>query len=374
MKKNNYIAYLENDTDIQQLYQFNKDMQWNTVQVTALAKQNVIVNILLSAKIVTVLTLTPPKKYEKYGKQLLLNLVENHIVEPIEEIELFLVEKQKKQLVVAIINKEKWQSLLTNIQENGWELGKVWIDALCLPIKKNNSSLFAINSQKVLWRSYNNQIFNGYFNILEQTQDFQDSNSQWITVQPAEISDSNYQLNAIKEVLSFTQTTKHNLNPKATDGKQIEKHKMPIITLALVTLTLWTTNLYLSNRHNQKTADTYYQGSVELFRQVFPEAKKIPTRSYLTQKLKTLADTDSSNQSKWIKWLELIARYIDTKHTEILSIDYYAQPPRMVIEIEAQNNEWVQKLTNQLSKTLIVNNIKNTQNNNMIQTTLEIKE
>ncbi|MBS9778573.1 MAG: hypothetical protein KGV50_07440, partial [Gammaproteobacteria bacterium] len=116
MNNNLYLAYQKTLDRVEQLYCKNEHGYWNVANITDIVStQSQVVDILLSAKNVVILSLTPPKNYEKYGKTLLLNLVENKIIEAISTVELFVLHKTKHSVTVAIINKKKWEAFKTHL-------------------------------------------------------------------------------------------------------------------------------------------------------------------------------------------------------------------------------------------------------------------
>ncbi len=356
------------------LYCREKGGDWQPISAEHLSAQALTLDVVLSARFVTVLSLQPPKNYRKYGQAFLLNFAEPNIAQPIERVELFPLQQHQDRLSVAIIDKQLWQTLSAQVAAHGWQLGKVCIDALCLPLREQQASLLALSQQQVLWRHANDAIFSGDLALLEQTQTYQDNpadNAQWLTPQQATDNAAPAQEAAIKQLLTWAQTAQHNLHPPVAShqsGRQIAG----IAVTAGLALLLWTANLTLSNRHQQQLADNYYRESVALFHSVLPQYQKIPSRTYLKQQLARVLDNQPVAPAYWRDWLLAVAQTLNTETTQVLSIDYYSQPPHMTLVVESANQDALQALNNRLAQTLSVQLTQSEQQTNGLRATLEV--
>ncbi len=367
-----YLEELDNVSDFSQCYCREKGGDWQVTTDQA-PRDQAVLDVVLSAHWVTVLTLQPPKNYRKYGDAFLLNFVEPEIAQSIDTIALFPLSQHGDSLRVAVIDKTLWKSLCAKVAERGWQLGKVSIDALCLPISGQDGSVLAITPQRVLWHSAEGAIFSGDLAILEQTQAFQANNNHWLNARPnASDSDSaQHDDLAIKQLLTWAHSAPHNLHCQ-TEQAPSRRKTLAIASLAGLALLLWTLNLALSNRHQRQLADNYYSESVKLFHQVLPQYKKIPSRTYLKQRLAQLIDNQPTEAVYWRNWLLQVADAFDNQATELVSIDYRTEPARMTLVVKAQNAEALEALSNQLSQQLAVQRTQMTQDNDGMRATLEV--
>lgn len=371
MNNNLYLAYQKTLDRVEQLYCKNEHGYWNVANITDIVStQSQVVDILLSAKNVVILSLTPPKNYEKYGKTLLLNLVENKIIEAISTVELFVLHKTKHSVTVAIINKKKWEAFKTHLTTHDLVLGNVWIDALCLPIDSNTASLFAINQNTVLWRSCNDDVFSGNLSLLEQTSEFKNCDTEWLTLQPERLTDSHQ---SVKQLLSYTKTTNHNLNLQKTSIRN--RNDVKIVTvLAVFSVILWTTQLALSNRSQRRIAESYYENSKHLFKKIFPQAKKIPTRSYITRRIDTYSDRiKTTNTRNWHSMLKILNDTVENSDVIVKTISYYTQPMRLNVQLSFSDQSQMNMVKNNIDKTAKITTISEMRDSNGIHITWEIQ-
>lgn len=364
MKNTIYIAYLRQQTDFPVLYCVKKKRS-RIIDRSTSSRERLGVHLLLSAHDITLLNISIPPNSKKYIQKILPHLVEPYLAKPIEAVKILLLKYSKNQISVAIINKKRWQSVIKHIEQSGWQLNKIWIDALCLPVSDDTSSLFMLSEQQVLWRSPDDYIFSGALTLLEKTHDYKTHPVNYLNTHSQEESDS------IEQLLSWAQTTKHQLF--TTIKENTIKPKSIIVLLIMFALTLWTLNIYVSNQNNRQLADNYYDGSVMLFHQVLPQYKKVPTRSYLSQQLSLVLEKQSNmEETHWYAWLHMFTDAVSAYDVEILNISYETQPEHMILILKTKDQVSIEALKNTLAERLNINSVIIEKQENSIVSKLEI--
>ncbi|WP_061007889.1 type II secretion system protein GspL [Vibrio sp. CUB2] len=321
-------------------------------ELVAYADQRQIVALLASNDVVLTKVDIPPGAARQFDS-MLPYLVEDEVAQDVDNLHFTVLDKQAEAARVCAVERAWIQTILQRFSSQGLVIKRMLPDVLAMPVDEESSSAVQLGEQWLIRHSQNQGAVVDASWLDLYLSSYLQSHEGWkldcySSVPESAVSDiwiAKPEEMAMALLAKGTTESKVNLltgtfKPKSSWGKYVKVWQKAAIAAGVLLVVLVGQQLLMVHKYEAQ-AQAYREESERIFRQVFPNKKRIPTVSYLKRQM-TDEERRLSGGSSDVAMLSWIAALPSTlgqvNDLQITSFKYDGQ--RGEVRIQASSSDF----------------------------------
>lgn len=321
-------------------------------ELVAYADQRQIVALLASNDVVLTKVDIPPGAARQFDS-MLPYLVEDEVAQDVDNLHFTVLDKQAEAAQVCAVERAWIQTILQRFSSQGLVIKRMLPDVLAMPVDEESSSAVQLGEQWLIRHSQTQGAVVDASWLDLYLSSYLQSHEGWkldcySSVPESAVSDiwiAKPEEMAMALLAKGTTESKVNLltgtfKPKSSWGKYVKVWQKAAIAAGVLLVVLVGQQLLMVHKYEAQ-AQAYREESERIFRQVFPNKKRIPTVSYLKRQM-TDEERRLSGGSSDVAMLSWIAALPATlgqvNDLQITSFKYDGQ--RGEVRIQASSSDF----------------------------------
>ncbi|MFM2586427.1 type II secretion system protein GspL [Vibrio campbellii] len=321
-------------------------------ELVAYADQRQIVALLASNDVVLTKVDIPPGAARQFDS-MLPYLVEDEVAQDVDNLHFTVLDKQAEAARVCAVERAWIQTILQRFSSQGLVIKRMLPDVLAMPVDEESSSAVQLGEQWLIRHSQTQGAVVDASWLDLYLSSYLQSHEGWkldcySSVPESAVSDiwvAKPEEMAMALLAKGTTESKVNLltgtfKPKSSWGKYVKVWQKAAIAAGVLLVVLVGQQLLMVHKYEAQ-AQAYREESERIFRQVFPNKKRIPTVSYLKRQM-TDEERRLSGGSSDVAMLSWIAALPSTlgqvNDLQITSFKYDGQ--RGEVRIQASSSDF----------------------------------
>ncbi|HHP0481900.1 TPA: type II secretion system protein GspL [Vibrio campbellii] len=321
-------------------------------ELVAYADQRQIVALLASNDVVLTKVDIPPGAARQFDS-MLPYLVEDEVAQDVDNLHFTVLDKQVEAAQVCAVERAWIQTILQRFSSQGLVIKRMLPDVLAMPVDEESSSAVQLGEQWLIRHSQTQGAVVDASWLDLYLSSYLQSHEGWkldcySSVPESAVSDiwvAKPEEMAMALLAKGTTESKVNLltgtfKPKSSWGKYVKVWQKAAIAAGVLLVVLVGQQLLMVHKYEAQ-AQAYREESERIFRQVFPNKKRIPTVSYLKRQM-TDEERRLSGGSSDVAMLSWIAALPSTlgqvNDLQITSFKYDGQ--RGEVRIQASSSDF----------------------------------
>ncbi|MEF1308713.1 type II secretion system protein GspL [Vibrio mytili] len=345
------IPWLVWSTEQQEVIASGELAGWEHLdELVSYAHQRHVFALLASNDVVLTQVDIPPGA-ERQFDTMLPYLVEDEVAQDVDGLHFTVLKKQSGTAQVCAVERAWIQTVLQRFSSQGMTINRLLPDVLALPVG-DNSSAAAMGAQ---WLIRHSQTEGAVVDIswldlylssylqnhpgwkLDCYSSVPDSELTEVWVQQPE--EMTMALLAKGALASKVNLLTGAFKPKSSWGKYIKIWQKTAIAAGVLLVVLVAQQLFVVHKYEAQ-AQAYREESERIFRQVFPDKRRIPTVSYLKRQMEDEARRLSGGTSNeaMLEWLAALPSTLgQVKDLQVMSFKYDSQRGEVRINVSSSD-------------------------------------
>ncbi|MFV8449107.1 type II secretion system protein GspL [Vibrio campbellii] len=321
-------------------------------ELVAYADQRQIVALLASNDVVLTKVDIPPGAARQFDS-MLPYLVEDEVAQDVDNLHFTVLDKQAEAARVCAVERAWIQTILQRFSSQGLVIKRMLPDVLAMPVDEESSSAVQLGEQWLIRHSQTQGAVVDASWLDLYLSSYLQSHEGWkldcySSVPESAVSDiwvAKPEEMAMALLAKGTTESKVNLltgsfKPKSSWGKYVKVWQKAAIAAGVLLVVLVGQQLLMVHKYEAQ-AQAYREESERIFRQVFPNKKRIPTVSYLKRQMtdEERRLSGGSSDVAMLSWIAVLPATLgQVNDLQITSFKYDGQ--RGEVRIQASSSDF----------------------------------
>ncbi|YCO03538.1 type II secretion system protein GspL [Vibrio sp. VNB-15] len=321
-------------------------------ELASYADQRQVIALLASNDVVLTEVDIPPGAARQFDS-MLPYLVEDEVAQDVDSLHFTVLDKQADKAQICAIERAWIQTILQRFSSQGIVIKRILPDVMALPVQEEHSSAVALGEQWLIRHSHTQGAVVDASWLDLYLSAYSQENEGWkldcySSVPESSLKDSwvaKPEEMAMALLAKGVTESKTNLltgsfKPKSSWGKYVRVWQKAAIAAGVLLVVLVGQQLLVVHKYEAQ-AQAYREESERIFRQIFPNKKRIPTVSYLKRQMtdEERRLSGGTSETAMLSWLAALPATLgQVKDLEITSFKYDGQ--RGEVRIQASSSDF----------------------------------